>query len=1104
MKRIINYLIDRKLLVNLLVVVILLVGLMSVITMNRQQIPDVNMDMVTVTTIYPGASPSDAEELISIPIEKKLRSVSDVKKVRAYNVDNVSLIVVYILDTAKDKKKTIQDIKDAVEQVENLPSGVQKPIVAEVNFENTELMHIAFTGINENVPYSRLREFAKISENFFYDVPGVAKLDKLGYYDREFLVEIYPENLKKYRIGMNTICNVLKMRNVDYPGGPLRIGDKEFILRTKGQFKNADEVRNTVIRGNDAGNALTIGDIAKVTDTYEEADVYHRVDGKKAVVFKVWKQNKADQIVLSELIHKAISAYSVPGYNDVKISTFSNKSTITATRISSVVHEAVMGFIVLGLFMFLLLGRRMSSMVLAGIPITFMLTFAAMKYIGININVVSLFAMIMVMGMMVDFSIVAAENCHRLLEHGMKRRDAVFNGVTEVFWSVTVTLICIIAAFVPLLLITGSMGKFIKAIPIVIIAALIGGWIVAMFITPTYLNMFLGETHKKGEDKREVTLPQKFFESIFGKKINKSLNKIQKEDKNYEEGLFGQIQKKYKNFVESALNHRYILVGILIIILISSVSLIPKLGFKFLPNGGEEEVRISLKLPFEINLNSNLEEIKKYEKLIIDSIPKEEYKNLYTYAGSEFTEILDPKPGKATYKSTIELYLVPEKDRKRVADEISLDLRNRIAQAQENGLLIKETKVKVESIFEGPPIGKPISVEIRGDDFEIIKKIAAEYKTFLDTINGVRDTSIDLESGKTEYRYTVNEKMAAWTGISAYDIATSLNASFMGAVTSYVNQNEEQIGVRVRFEESAREKMKSLNQTKVANMTGGIMPLDSVSDVNIVKAYSAINRLNYRKLVQVQGEVDIRKITPVDVVKLLEIKFADIEKRYPGYLIAYGGEQEDTNESMDELKTYFIAALIFIFIVITIFMNSLIMPLIIMGAIPFAIVGVIFALLTHGQPFTFMSILGMFSLAGIIVSNTLVLVQFINQFRDEGLSLKDAIIEGGVVRLRPIILTAGAMVLELLPVIYGLGGSKDYLVSPLALAFGYGLIFATFITLILVPCLYHIAEDAKGAFSSFILKFGIKMDEKIYQPKVKVPVVETVINSQVPHSRKKL
>lgn len=446
-------------------------------------------------------------------------------------------------------------------------------------------------------------------------------------------------------------------------------------------------------------------------------------------------------------------------------------------------------------------------------------------------------------------------------------------------------------------------------------------------------------------------------------------------------------------------------------------------------------------------------------------------------------DIIDPKPPKSTYKSTFDIYLIPEKDRKRIADAINLDLRSKIAKAKEDGTLPSYLDIRIENVFKGPPVGKPVNVEIRGKDFDVISKIAAEYNAYLSTVKGVKDLTIDLESGKTEYRYTVNEKMAAWTGVSAYDIASAINASFSGAVATKVSQNEEEVGVRVRFGENARKKFNGLRDVKIANMSGGLVPLDSVSNVKVEKGLSQINRLNYMRIVQVQAETDVKVITPAEVTKLLTKKFADIEKRYPGYPITYGGEQEDTNESLAELGSLFIAALLFIFVVLTVFLRSLVLPVIVMIAIPFGLIGVVFALFTHGQPLSFMSVLGLFSLAGIIVSNTLVLVQFINNFRDGGLSLKDALVEGGVVRLRPIILTAGSMVLELLPVIYGVGG-KDYLVAPLALAFGYGLMFATFITLVLIPCFYYIAEDMKGFTAGIMSRFGISMSGSVYHAKV--------------------
>ena len=1083
MKKFFDYLAKQKLLVNLIVVMIVIMGLSSVTSLNREAIPDVAFDMVTIVTIFPGASPNDVEELISIPIEKQLRSVSNLDKVRSYNVDNVSQIVVFIEDDAPNKNDTIQDIKDAVEQVSGLPTGAIKPVVSEVKVDITEVLRVAFTAKEgENVPYSKLREYAKQCEDFFYNIEGIAKIEKLGYYDREYLVEVEPQALERNRIGLNTVVNTLRMRNVDFPGGPLREGDKEYVLRTKGQFKNAEEIRNTVIRGNDIGFSLRIKDVAKVSDSFKEADVHHRYNGKEAIIFKLYKKRAYDELEMSARIRTAIANHKSSGFEDIKIEIFSDMSELTASRLAAVIDNATVGFCILAVFIMLMLGRRMTTVVMIAIPLTFMLTFISMRMIGLTLNIVSMFGMIMVLGMVVDFSIVVTENSFRYVELGLKKWEAIPKAVSEVFSSVTVTLLCIITAFMPLFLASGIIGKFIHAIPIVIMVSMVASWIVAFFIIPTFLNLLLpssDKAEKKGESFKDKIAD--FFERLKNIILKRKQSKRIYHTKEIKEkdGLFEKFQNVYRKFLTASLKHRYITIGIITVIFIVSLSLVPGLGFKFLTSGGEEEIRITVRLPFESNLATNLKEMKKMESIIMETLNEDEFKTMHLYVGEEFTIIIDPKPGKATYKSTFEIKLVKESDRDRICEEIAAEIRNTLQEKQDEGIFSKNVSFKVESIALSPPIGKPINVEIKGKNFEELSKIADEYMEYLQTIDGVYDLAIDLEEGKTEYHYTINEQMAALTGVSTQDIATALNASYLGAEATRVNQFEEAVGVRVRFNENARIHKSSLADVKITNTTGGLIALNAVSNMKVASSYSHINRLNFERLVQVQAEVDIKKTTPLDVEKKLTAQFADIHERYPDCIISYGGESEDTAKSVGELGKFFMIALLVILFILILYYNSFMISLIVMIAIPFALVGVIFALYTHGQPLSFMSMLGMFSLAGVIVSNTLVLVSFINEFREEGKDLMESLVEGGVVRLRPILLTAGTTILSLLPSIYGLGG-KDYLVAPLALAFAYGLLFATFITLILIPCFYHVAEDIKGFTSRLLAKVGIKMHPEIH------------------------
>ncbi len=1055
MKKVIEFLINQKLLIGLLIFLIVLAGYVTAGRMNREAFPEVNFDMVSVKTIYPGGSPDDLEQLVTIPIEKKLRVVDGLDKVRSYNIENVSVIVAYIDDRVPNKKRIVQDIRDAVDLVENLPQGTQKSIVEEITTDTMPAIDIAVFGKTGDVTYGRLREAVDELEDFLYDIEGVAEVETMGFLDQEYLVEVDPGALRRYRIGMNTVINTLKNRNVDLPGGSLRVGDTEYVLRTKGQFRNAEEIRNTVIMSNDMGFITRIRDVASVSDTYAEPDVLERFSGRDAVILRVFRQSSFDEIRLVNRLKQEAASFRSGVADDISLAVFNDMSRFTRESIDRVTSNAIIGFILLALVMMLLMGWRMSGLVTACIPVIFMVAVIGMNMLGLTFNVITLFSMVMVLGMIVDFGIVVSENTHRYMEMGCEKKDAIIRGVREVFWPVTVTLLCLCAAFSPLLMLSGLMGKFIFGIPAVLVICLIASWFVAMFVMPTMLNMFTKSHGKEACD-----------------------DGLRKEDPNYESGLFGAFQKKYKTFLGWSLHHRYITMAILVILLVFSQMISRKLGFVFSSPGGEEQVTIRTTLPQETNLQANLREMKKLESLIA-KLPKVELDNFHVTVGERVTSALDPVPGEATHKSTIVVNLSSAEKRKRNADSIAAALRREIKEKQDKGEIANDMLVECEVQRKGPPVGKPINVEIRGKDFAVLTKIAGEYITFLKQIKGVEDVRLDIEEGKKEYRFVVDEVLAARSGISVQDVAQSINASFEGAVASYVTRNEENVNIRVRFPEWARKRMQGLNEVMVANKSGGIIPLSLVADIKEQPGFSEINRLNYKRIAQVQAGVEPGKVTSIEVNKKLMEKFSDIERRYPGYYVSYGGEQEETSERMGELGTLFLFALLVIYIIIAVFFGSLIIPMVVMVAIPFAQVGVTAALAVHGQSVSFMSTLGFFSLAGVIVSNTLVLVQFINNMRETGLPLKESLIEAGVIRIRPILLTAGTTVLGLFPSIYGWGG-EDFMIKPLALSFGYGLIFATVITLVLVPSFYHIAEDIKGLFSRILGKIGFEMNGTLY------------------------
>jgi multidrug efflux pump subunit AcrB len=1033
LQRIVDFFINEKLIIYLLVGSISVAGIFAMLNTNKEAFPEVSLNMAVITTIYPGATPDEIENFITIPIEKKMREIDDVKALESFNIENVSVVVVRLEDHLKPEevKSRVADIKDNVDAINDLPEDAKDPEIAEINTDKMPAIDIAvMTKKNGDKAYSKLRAAAKDLENKLLMIDGIADIQKMGYLDKEYLIEVNPKTLKKYNIGLNTIINRLSAHNLNLPGGSLKIKDKEYIIRTLGQYQNIKGVQDTVIFSNDTDNVTRLKDVATVKDTFEEPESYDRINQKDSIVLRVLKKKDSDTIKTIDRINAFLEDYNKNLSKDITVLAFNDTSEFVRTRLESLFINAAIGFALLLAILFLLIGFRMALIVSITIPISFCIAFLIMKQQGITLNVISMFSLVMVLGMIVDFSIVVAENSYRYIEDRMPIRQAVDKGVSEVISSLTVVMLCIMAAFAPLLFVSGLVGKFIYAIPMVIIICLFSSWVCAIFVIPSVLAQFAKLSSRKQ------------------KNIANSQKKI------------SPVMMKYRNFLSFIIDHRYLSTLVLIVIFVLTHMFVgTKLGFVFMPSSGKSII-LSATMPQGTNLETTRKAVIKLEN-IVSSIPETELESTHTKIGDEAERGLDLKPRKGTHRGSIKLNLVPEVERTRSAEQILSDLRLRVKKAKENGTVNNRLTTKFEIEQEGFPVGKAISIEIRGDNLDTSKEIAQKYIDYLNKIEGVSDIELDLEEGKTEYRYTVNEANAMKGGLSIADVATTILTSFKGTVATTIKEGDEEIDLRVRFQEKTRTSKNGLKDVVIANRMGGLIPLHKVASYTEQKGYALIPRKNYSRIVKVNANVDNQSITSIEANKILAEDFADINKQYPNHKVSYAGEQEDTNESMMSLGILFLVALCCIYFVLSAYFSSLITPLVVMVCIPFSLIGVYITLYAHNQPLSFMSVLGLFSLAGVIVSNTLVLVKFINNLREQGMGVKEALVEGGAIRFRPVLLTSGTTVLGLIPTIYGLGG-KDEFVAPLGLSFGYGLIFATIITLIMVPCFYHIAEDYKN------------------------------------------
>jgi multidrug efflux pump subunit AcrB len=1044
MKSIATFIADKTLIIQFILLLFVLVGLGRLLGMHREAFPNVALNKIVIEAPLPGATPEEIERLIAIPIEKKLKSVTGIDKVRSYNLENVSVIMIFLVEGNKNTKKVLDDIKDAVDSA-RLPDNAPKPKVREITTEKQEVISIALslkqTTTDPIADYKKLRDAAKAYEDKFFQNKDIAEIEKIGYRNREFLVEVNPYALNAKEIGLNTLLNALGSRNINIPSGRLKINGTEYLLRTKGDFEEAKEMLTIPILGNEIGFSTLLKDVAKVFDTFEEENTFEKLNGKHSIILRVWKNDQADVIITADAVKKL--AASIQGnFPEIETTIYEDKSNDVRRQLGDLVLNFETGLVLVLLSLVFILGFRLSVMISVAILFIFLISFIFMKQFGFTINTITIFGMVMVLGMMVDNSIVVAENTYRLMQEGYERKAAVLQTFKDVLVPLLVSFLVISAAFFPLLFMSGIIGKFILGIPAVVLITLASSLLFALVFLPNWLNKFLP---------------------------NKLDAKIKDESIEQKEGIFGIIIGAYKATIRFALKFRLLVLGVFTIIFFFTLFLAGKfLPFVMFPSGSEEDIEIKIWMPIGSTLQKNLETIEKIEPVVI-SMAGKDFKYIRSRVGIHESPIVDPKPGQEVHRSHLNLKLVTAADRQEWKDARMLvqKIRAYIEESKLSGAIPRDMICDVNAKIKGPPVGKPVSLEIRGADFKIIQEIANLYIEELKKIDGVSDIRTDLELGKEEFRFHVRDEVASKTEISARDISRAVRTAFNGEVASTISKGEDKINILVRFPESERQSMKSLSLVKVENRNRRLIPLDQVTYSVKERDYSMINRQDLQRVVRLEASVDTKKTTSLFVNRKLQTTIK-VDK-YTDYSVIFGGEQEDAGKSFKDLGISMLFAVAVIFGIFIIYFNSIGTTTVIIGSIPFGIVGVLFALMTHGMPLSFMSTLAIVALSGSIVANTLILITFIEELREKGMSIEDAIVNGGAIRLRPIFLTTISTVIGLVPSAYGVP-TLDPFVQPLSLAFGWGLLFATGVTLIFVPVLYRVKEDLKHLATKLLFR----------------------------------
>ncbi|MCL8311035.1 efflux RND transporter permease subunit [Leptospira interrogans] len=1077
MKSLVEFFLSKSIFVNLLTFLVILIGGFTAVKMNREAFPNINFDIVSVVTVFPGASPSEMEKLVTKPLEEAIQEVDGIKEFRSASIENRSGIVITLDPDSKNTQKVVDDIKSAIDRVEDLPEEAEDPIVTEITTSRQPVIeiNISLKSNDSSIEAEKhLKAQAKIVEQALEDIPGVARISKRGWRDTEMQVDIDPVAMFSKYLTSQDIIFALKNRNINFPGGNIAGNQKEVILRTIGEFNSPKEIETVHVRSNEVGNSIRIDNVARVTEGLKEAEYLDKVNGKKTIALTVIKREKADAILVVDEAKKIIEEFKKNSKNEFEYAFVNDLSKYIRRRLGVLLSNAIGGLILVTASLFLFLGWRVALMTALGIPVSFGATFVIMDYLGLTLNLISMFGLIIVVGILVDDAIIICENVYRYMEEGMPAYEAALKGTSEVIDPVTATVTTTVAAFAPMLFMTGIFGKFIYSIPLVVIIALLASLSEAFFILPSHLYDINKHKFHSGEIKEES-------------------------------GWFYKLKVNYYlPLLKFALKHRLQIFIYLFAMLVGSFALFAVFGrFKLFP--GSVDV-FQIKLTGQTGIS--LQEMEKFTHALeteLAKISKEEIENYVTRVGIIQKDPNDPFTKRGKHYAQVLVYMTPEENRKRGTDTIISEIREKTIWLlnEKSVKTLEETRKKeaekkkeeykpfnlneypaefsrfkgqllaldFEKLAGGPPVGKPVAIEIRGDDYDTLIRIGEEYKSVMAKVPGVTDIGDDFNEGKDEIRIKVNESLASTAGVSVFKVAQAINTAFQGTVATKIKRADEEVEVKVRFPEEVRKSIGSLNNIFVSNQLGKLIPVSRLINYIREPGFANINHLDGKRLLTVTANLDeIKTDTRRANAEIAKLSKGIIDK-YPGYRMRFGGENKDTEESLASLGRAFLVAFIIIFMILASLFRSLIQPVIVVSSIPFSLIGVILAFVLHGEYFGFLAFLGIVGLAGVVVNDSIVLVDFANQLKLEkpGEDIDSILVETGLLRLRPVVLTTVTTVLGLLPTAYGIGGKDPFLV-PMALAFGWGLAFSSFLTLVAVPVLYKTVHNVQLKINRVFLK----------------------------------
>jgi CzcA family heavy metal efflux pump len=1008
-----------------LLVILVVIGVYFYKTLPREAYPDIAIPYVFVTTAYEGMAPEDVESLITIPLERELKGLSGVEEIRASSAEGLSTVAVKFLPWV-DIDEAVQKVRVKVDEARvDLPAGLEDdPVVEEVNFADIPVIRVVLSG-----PYSltRLQSWGEDLKDRIETIPGVLNVLESGGLEREIRVEFDLDRVRAYSVPLSSLIQSVTRSNVNMPGGSMDIGQTRYLVRVPEEFKHPAEIFSIVAFVRD-GRPVYLRDVARIKDTHKDPLTWARINGRPSVTLAVQKRSGENVVRICDEVRAMVEQAKLDLPPDLRLDITADMSEDVRLMVSELENNILTGLILVLAVILVFIGGRAALFVALAIPYSMFIGFALLAGFDITLNMVVLFALVLTLGMLVANSIVVVENIYRHMQQGKSREEAAAVGTDQVAWPVITSTLTTLAAFIPLLFWPGIVGEFMMFLPMTLIMVLSASLFVALVVNPVLSSRYQTVKPIALRNSGEPAPPP-------------------------------WVKRVYLRLLEWSLEHRAIVLALAVLLLIASIggfSLWGK-GVEFFPDIDPNRAHIHIRAPEGTNLDASDQLVAQVEAIVLEYEDiKYVISNIGSVGGDPFAA-----GGSGPHLSRVILDFKDFHERSQSSAKTLDEIRERVLAA------IAGAEVQVEEEEDGPPVGPPVNMEISGQDIRVLGELAAQVRREIRDIPGLVDLKDNFVHGKPEFRINVDKEKAALLGLDTYTIAHTVQAAVGGVRVGVFRDEGDEYDITVRLPEEARNSLESLRQLTVSGPQGEPIPLTSVARIELTSGIGDIMRLNQRRVVTVSASVSGRLAD--DVIQDIEKRLAGFQ--WPaGYSYIFTGEQEEQVKAQDFLSKAFVAALFLIFLILITQFNSVIPVLIIKASVLLSLIGVFFGLLVTGTAFgIIMTGLGVISLAGVVVNNAIVLIDYYMQLLGRGLKRREALLRAGMVRFRPVMLTAITTILGLMPMAVGvsfdfrnltwsIGGESAQWWGPMAVAVVFGLVVATLLTLIVVPVLCSLSK----------------------------------------------